>query len=151
MTAFSFPDSMRPLRKTRSSAFGFAMPPMSFLRPLTKAEGFRKTAPREQSAGIDAPLLEGLHARGKRNLAHGVENEIVRRGPSEILLGIVNHVIRAERFHQCQIRRTTNPSDLCPEVLGKLYRSGAHRSGCSIDEDLLTALDISFSKEVQRR
>src|SRR5207245_7204453 len=92
-------------------------------------------------------LLVRLHARRKGNLAHGVENEFVRRGLGELFLCVVNHIIRAKRLHQRQIRGTANTRDLRPEVFGKLYRGSTHRSGCSIDEDFLTRWIFPFRRK----
>src|SRR3990170_278665 len=120
-----------------------------------RAAGNRSPEPFEdrcqhESADIDSPFLERFHARSERNLAYRVVNEIVRRGAGEVLLRVVDDLVRPQRLHQFQIRGAAYPGDVRPEILGKLDGRSPQRSGGPIDENALSPPNIPFSKEVQR-
>src|SRR3990170_7002597 len=120
-----------------------------------RAAGNRSPEPsndrcQRESADIDSPLLERFHARSERNLAYRMVNEVVRRGSGEVLLRVVDDLVRSQRLHQFQIRGAAYPCDFRPEMLGKLDGGSTQRTRGSIDEDFLSPLDIRSSKKVQR-
>src|SRR5207253_124199 len=50
----------------------------------------------------------------------------------------------AERSDQIQISRTTHAGDICAERFGDLDRERSHASRGTVDQDLLSRLDLSF-------
>src|SRR6266498_2780441 len=58
-------------------------------------------------------------------------------------------MIGPQGFHHLQIGRAANASHFCSEVLRKLYSIGTDASRSAVDQDLLSALDISFPKHTQ--
>ena len=77
-------------------------------------------------------------------------DEIVGPGRREVLLRVVDDLVRSERLHQFQIRGAADRGDFGPEGLRQLDRRGAQGPGGSVDEDLLSRADASSAKEIQR-
>ena len=85
------------------------------------------------------------------SLANRVKNNIIGLAAlGKILLGVINDLIGAQRFHQFQIRGAAYPGHFCPKVVpGKLYRKSTYRSRSAINQNFLSAPDISFSETMQ--
>src|SRR5947209_2652198 len=71
-----------------------------------------------------------------------VKNEIVAlRAPGEILVGVINDSIRADRSHRVHTLRTAYAGYVCAERLGDLHGERTHSSRRTIDQDLLPRLN----------
>ena len=68
---------------------------------------------------------------------------------SEILLSVINDLVCTDRAQHVQFPRAIYTSHFSPIVLGKLYCPSTNTSTCTINKNLLSALDISFSKKMQ--
>src|SRR5262249_12673083 len=101
---------------------------------------------------IVAPGLKGFQAARETAFADGIEDHVIYpAGFREILPGVVNHLVSAERLHQVQIGAAAHARDVRHEVLRQLNSEYADTPGGSVDEHSLPGLDLSFSEEVQRR
>src|SRR5215470_18146173 len=75
---------------------------------------------------------------------HAVEQEVVMvPACGEILLGVINHVVCAQRSDQVYIPRTTDASHLCTQRLGDLHGEGPHASRRTVHQDCLPRLKVS--------
>jgi hypothetical protein len=69
----------------------------------------------------------------------------------EILPGVINDLIGSQGFYKFYICSAAYPGHFRPKVPGKLYRSTTDRSRSAVNQDFLSALDVSLiSKEKQR-
>src|SRR5438067_496107 len=76
-------------------------------------------------------------------VAHIVDDQIVTlRTLGEIFLCVIDNMIGAERLNQFDISPTAYPGYFGAEGLGDLDGEGAHTSRCTVDQDLLTGLDL---------
>src|SRR4029453_12569480 len=74
---------------------------------------------------------------------HVVDNYVVAfRALGEILFGVINDVIGAERSNKIDIARATDAGHIRTKCLGNLHRERAHASGSAVDQDLLARLHI---------
>jgi hypothetical protein len=68
-----------------------------------------------------------------------------------ILLGVINHAIRAKRSNEVHVSRTAHPRHISAEPLGDLYRERAHATRGTVDQDLLPGLNPALiAKTLQR-
>src|SRR5579862_4117587 len=78
-------------------------------------------------------------------VSHRIENQIVALpASSEILLGVIDHLIRADRSDHLHIPGAAYAGHVGPERLGDLYRERTHASRRAIYQDLLPWLDVSL-------
>src|SRR5438309_9014077 len=82
-----------------------------------------------------------------------VEDQIITLiGFSEIFVGVVDHVICADRAYQIEIPRTTYAGHLGAERFSYLHRKGPNAARRSVNQDLLPWLNLSLiAKTLQRR
>src|SRR5438067_9913778 len=76
---------------------------------------------------------------------NAVENQIItlpRFG--EILLGVINDVICADGSDHVHIPRTAYAGDFCAERFGNLHSERTHASRRTVDQDLLSRLNLSL-------
>ena len=74
---------------------------------------------------------------------HIVEDEIVTLPTlREVLLGVVNNVVCADRSNHVHIPRAANAGHLRAERLGNLHGERAHASRRTVDQDLLPWLHL---------
>ena len=72
-----------------------------------------------------------------------VEDEVVLlSAPGEVVAGVVDDVVGADRTDQVHVPGAAHAGDLGPERLGDLHRERADAAGGTIDEDLLAGLDV---------
>src|SRR5260370_11052112 len=64
-----------------------------------------------------------------------------------IFLGIVNDVVCAERTDHVQISRIGDGGDFGSERLGDLYRECPYSTARTVNQDLLSGLDVSMVSE----
>src|SRR5262249_10561400 len=89
-------------------------------------------------------------AAAKRVLADGVEDNVVGLAVlREVLVQVVDDLVRAERAHELDVRRVADRGYVRPQVLPELHASGSDRAGSAVDEHLL-ALDADGSVRVER-
>src|ERR1700726_3712379 len=70
----------------------------------------------------------------------------------EILFGVINHVICAERSDKINISSTAYASNFSAERFGDLHRESPDTAGRAIDQNLLPRLNLSFvAHTLQRR
>src|SRR5215472_15498008 len=74
-----------------------------------------------------------------------IENQVVTLPAlREILLRIINHLIRAHGPDHFHIPRAAHASHIRAQRLGDLHCEGTHASGRTIDQDLLPRLNVSL-------
>ena len=106
--------------------------------------------PRPFPAAQDERPLRGERAPEvrRRAVSRQLEDEIVLLpAPGEVLLGVVDDVVRAERADQVHVPRAAHAGHLRSERLRDLHREGAHASRRAVDQDLLPWLDPSRGRE----
>lgn len=87
--------------------------------------------------------LEHAPARRPRPTPRVVEQHVVLATASgEVVAGVVDHVIGAERSRLLDISRAAYGGDLRSERLGDLHGERSHAAGCAVHEDLLFAAVI---------
>jgi hypothetical protein len=70
-------------------------------------------------------------------VSNAVEDEVVLLATlGEILLGVVNDAICAERFHHVQIPRAAYAGHMCIERFADLHSERTHASGCTVNQNL---------------
>src|ERR1700726_539237 len=69
----------------------------------------------------------------------------------EIFLGVIDHMIGADRTDKIDISRTANAGDLRAERFRDLDRESAHASGRAVHQNLLTSLNMTFVAETLQR
>ncbi len=76
---------------------------------------------------------------------HEIENQIVASPTfDEILLGVINDVIRTNRSDHLHIPCAAYAGHICAEPLGDLYSERAHASRRTVNQDLLPRLNLSL-------
>src|SRR5437868_3807816 len=76
---------------------------------------------------------------------NAVENHVITLPTlGEILLGVIDHVICADRSDHVHISRTAYASNICAERLGDLHSERTHTSRRTINQDLLPPLNLSL-------
>src|SRR5205823_9592753 len=101
---------------------------------------------------VTAAALHGSQTARGGALADGVEDHVVEpAGAREVLSGVVDHHVSAERLHELQVARAAYAGDACPEVPCELNGKYADASGGSVDEHALSGLDVELPDEIQRR
>ena len=81
-----------------------------------------------------------------------VENQVVAfRALGEILFGVIDDVIGADRSDHVYVSRAAHAGDVCPERLGDLHGERTHASRRAIDQDLLPRLNLSLVAETLQR
>src|SRR5216683_189965 len=82
-----------------------------------------------------------------------VENQVVAlRTFGEILFGVINDLICADRSDHVHISRTAHAGHFRSERLGDLHSERTHSSRRSVNQDLLPRLNLSFvAKTLQCR
>src|SRR5437899_8243019 len=74
---------------------------------------------------------------------HVVEDEVVAFLPlGEVLPGVVDDMVSADRSNHVHVPRTAHPGHLRAERLRDLHRERSEASGGTVDQDLLTWLDL---------
>src|SRR5262249_31405593 len=68
---------------------------------------------------------------------------------SEILLCVINNPICANRTQHAQLLCTVYSSDFSPQRLGHLHSKCTNTSTCTINQNLLSALDIASSHKIR--
>ena len=77
-------------------------------------------------------------------IADVVEDEVVAlRAFGEVVLGVVDDVIRAERAHELHIAGAADAGHLGAERLGDLHGVCADAAGGAVDEHLLPGGDVT--------
>lgn len=86
----------------------------------------------------------------ERVLADRVEDDVVRLAvPSEVLLGVVDDLVGAERPHDLDVLRVAHCSHVRIEVPGQLHRRSADRPRRAVDEDSLPLAETYQSQAGQ--
>ena len=84
---------------------------------------------------IKAALVQRSFAAGKRAAAHCIKDDVISLAIlGEIFPGIVDQMIRAQRFDQIDLFRAANPGDFCPIILTKLDSGCADCAGSTGDQ-----------------
>ncbi|RIH75673.1 hypothetical protein Mterra_03957 [Calidithermus terrae] len=78
----------------------------------------------------------------KRAVSRDVEDQVVAPAAlGEVLLGVVNDVVRPEGARQVHFLRTAHRRHPCAERLGDLHRERPHAAGGAVDQHLLPGPD----------
>ena len=99
------------------------------------------------AAAQDQPALGGEGApAGRRRAGPGqLEDDVVApAAPGEVLAGVVDDVVGAERPDQLQVPGAAHPGHLGAEPLGQLDGEGADAARRPDDQDLVARLDPSL-------
>src|SRR4030095_12680329 len=85
----------------------------------------------------DRRLWSQCPAEFKERAASGyVEHQVVTRGErGEVLLCVVDNVVRSQRSDDVHILRAAHAGNLGSEMLGELNRKGADTTGRAVDQD----------------
>ena len=87
----------------------------------------------------------------KRALAQDVEDQVVGLSVlGEVLFGVIDDLIGAQRLHVFQPRGAADPGDFCAVVLRKLDCGRADSAGRAVDQHLLAGLDFAPAQEAHR-
>jgi len=102
---------------------------------------------------VNAAWSERASALGERTVRHVVEDEVVALPASrEVLSGVFDDVVRAERSDHLHVPRAANTGDVRSEDLGDLHRKGPHAARGTVDQDPLPRLHLSrVTKTVEGR
>ncbi len=93
-------------------------------------------------------VRERSYTAGKRTLAYHIKNNIIGLTVfGEIFLRVINDLVCPNRAQHVQFPRAVHGSHFSSEVLGKLYRKRTDTSTCTINQDLLSTLDIVLFSE----
>ena len=77
-----------------------------------------------------------------------VEHQVVALvAPGEVLLGVVDDVVGAERSDEIDVPRAAHAGHLRSECLGDLHGERAHASRRAVDQDLLSRLEPAPCRE----
>ena len=88
-----------------------------------------------------------MFATGKRDGTRRVEDDVVGLAAlGEILLGVVDHLVRPNRAHELDIGGAADPGYFGAEVLRDLYRRRADATGSADDQDVVTRLMPALSR-----
>src|ERR1700693_6270379 len=78
-------------------------------------------------------------------IPYRVEKQVVTLpAPGEILLSVVNDPICADGSDHVHIPRTAYAGHICAERLGDLHSERTHASRCTVNQDPLPRLNLSF-------
>src|ERR1700676_3431210 len=78
-------------------------------------------------------------------ISYGVENQVITLpAPGEILLGVVDDLICADRSNHVHVPCTAYASHICAERPGDLHSERTHASRRAVHQDLLPAPDLSL-------
>src|SRR6266542_353309 len=82
----------------------------------------------------------------------GVENEVVTPpAPGEILLRVIDDLIRADRPDHFHIPRTAHAGDIGAERLRDLHGERTDASGRTVDQYLLPGINVTLAPESLQR
>src|SRR5437879_12719106 len=68
----------------------------------------------------------------------------------EILFGVIDYVIGANRSDKIEIPRAANSRDLCAKRFGDLHGECSNTSGRAVNQYLLPGLNLSLTQALQR-
>jgi hypothetical protein len=89
--------------------------------------------------------LEHAAQIGDRTIADVVQDDVVALvALGEIVLRVVDHMVRAERAHELDVARAAYAGDISTVVLRELNRKRAHTARRAVDQDLLSGLDLAL-------
>src|ERR1700674_3824052 len=112
-------------------------------------DGTRGAEPTTTSRSIVGLELPGrgeyASCRRQRMVPHVVEDEVVPLPTlGEILLGVVDDVVSADRADHVHVPRAAHAGDFGAERFGNLHGEAAEASGRSVDQDFVTWLDLAL-------
>src|SRR6266566_863063 len=94
-------------------------------------------------------VLERSYTTGKRTLAYHVKNHIIGFTVfGEICLRVINDLVCPNRAQHVQFPCAVHGSHFSSEVPGKLYRKRPDTSTGTMNQDLFSTLDMSFSQQM---
>ena len=112
----------------------------------------------EQSAALSSDdderslRFERAPQRPQRPVPDVVDDQVVARSvPAEVVDGVVDDAVGADRVHRLDVRRAAHARDLRTERLGDLHREGAHAAGGTVDQHALPCLDPAVVAESLQR
>src|SRR6185312_5362626 len=88
----------------------------------------------------------------KRGCADDVKYEVIGvRTRGDVVLRVVDHLVRTQRLHHFHVRTAAYRSDGRPKVFGQLHPSRSDAPGGTNDQNLLAGLDLpQVPEEIQR-
>ncbi len=96
------------------------------------------------------PSIRALVAWVFRAFADRVKDGVILRSAGgKILLGVIDDLVCAQRFHHVQVLSTANRGHISPKGFGDLDGIGADASRRAIDQHFLPALDFAFAQQAQ--
>src|SRR5438552_2725222 len=88
---------------------------------------------------------QDLPALGERMVADQIIDHVVMLvSLRKIFLGVIDHMISADRFHKIDIVSAANAGHLCAERLGDLHRESADTARRAVDQNFLSGLNVSL-------
>ncbi len=101
---------------------------------------------------IDAMRQQDTLVIQQRVIADAVENQIVTLRPlREVLAGVVDDMVCAQRPDQLDVPGAANPGHVCAERLGDLHGESTNASGRAIDQDFLPWLQSAVVAQPLQR
>ena len=153
MTGVTWPSSMSSASTSRSAAFSETMTETSRCgtnrerngRPQAAVESSQPPAAGLAADDHEAALrIQGPAKLPKRGVAAEVQDDLVAaRSICEVVLGVVDHVVGADRPDEVHLRRTAQAGDLGFERLGDLHGVASNAAGRAGDHDLLSGFDAT--------
>ena len=111
----------------------------------------RRATVRRSSPPTITSVPRGVRARrswDSERLPADVEDHVVAPAAAgEVVAGVVDDVVGAERSDQVHLRRAAHAGDFGAERLGDLHGERPHASGRADDQDLVPGLDLSACRE----
>src|ERR1700722_3741433 len=154
VTGFPAPAFMRSCMMVRSFFFGLARNVISFW--LTNLDSTNAAIKRAKRAITFRPLFSPtmthipfgvkarLHADNEWFPIQSKKQVVLLPEFDEILLGVIDDAISADGSNPPHIFRTAYAGNLHSERLGDLHGEGAHASRRSVNQDLLSRLNVSL-------
>ncbi len=151
MTGRSFPSSTRPPRYARSSPVdtrGHERHPL--LAPPRRPSGANDLQEARIGHEQASVLVQRSHHAPGRCAADHVEDHVPGLGSvGEVIPGVVEDAVRADRAQHLQLRRAVHRGHVRPQDLGELDRERAEAPARSVDQDSLPAPDLPLAQERQ--
>src|SRR6266851_4010153 len=95
---------------------------------------------------IDPLGVQRTPAIENRTTGHEIEDPVIALPAlGEVLPGVIDDVVCADRAQHVQFARAVDAGHFRPEGLGDLHGEGTNVPTCTVDQDLVSWLDLSFA------
>src|SRR5690242_4189733 len=67
---------------------------------------------------VATAALESLHAPREATIPYGIVHDVIDlSGAPKLILSVIDHLVRAERFRESQVGGAAHGCDVCPKML----------------------------------